>query len=202
MSDYTPKHLEYGGSIEFLTSFKLELYIEIGLRRHDRWPETLLYNPYVFHLSPPHLRDGLRALYLLLCASNLDRTQPQDCQSFQLFKLIVLHLDRASTEMAVIDPFLYTNQIYLEEEAKNKVQPQRCFNPTLKEVLKKEVLKLKDTGIIYPVSHSTWVSPTHVVPMKFGMTIVENSQDGKCIKVFMDDFTVYGNNFDSCLKSL
>ena len=25
---------------------------------------------------------------------------------------------------------------------------------------------------------------------------------GKCIEVFMDDFTVYGNNFDECLSSL
>ncbi|KAA0052112.1 hypothetical protein E6C27_scaffold578G001030 [Cucumis melo var. makuwa] len=43
-------------------------------------------------------------------------------------------------------------------------------------VVKKEVLKLKDTSIIYSILHSTWVSPIHVVPKKTGLTIVENSQ--------------------------
>ncbi|KAA0042324.1 Retrovirus-related Pol polyprotein from transposon 297 family [Cucumis melo var. makuwa] len=60
--------------------------------------------------------------------------------------------------------------------AKNKIQPQRRVNPNLKEFVKKEVFKLKDVGIIYPVPHSTWVSLIYVVPKKTGMTIVENSQ--------------------------
>ncbi|KAA0056280.1 uncharacterized protein E6C27_scaffold226G00500 [Cucumis melo var. makuwa] len=46
-----------------------------------------------------------------------------------------------------------------------------------KEVVKKEVLKLKDVGIIYPIPHSTWVSSILVVPKKISMAIVENSQD-------------------------
>ncbi|KAA0053241.1 Transposon Ty3-I Gag-Pol polyprotein [Cucumis melo var. makuwa] len=75
-----------------------------------------------------------------------------------------------------IDPCICTHRIHLKEEAKNNIQPQRCFNPTLKEVFKKEVLKLKDVGIIYLVLHSTWVSPIHVVPKKTDMTIMENSQ--------------------------
>ncbi|KAA0061335.1 RNA-directed DNA polymerase-like protein [Cucumis melo var. makuwa] len=40
----------------------------------------------------------------------------------------------------------------------------------------KEVLKLKDVGIIYPVPDSTWVSPIHVVPKKTGMTVVKNDK--------------------------
>ncbi|KAA0037874.1 hypothetical protein E5676_scaffold487G00360 [Cucumis melo var. makuwa] len=68
-------------------------------------------------------------------------------------------------------------------------------------VVKKEVLKLKDANIIYPILYSTWVTPIHVVPKKTGMTIVKNNQ-GKCIEVFADDFTVYGNDFDSCSNIL
>ncbi|KAL4036015.1 hypothetical protein IC575_004733 [Cucumis melo] len=68
------------------------------------------------------------------------------------------------------------HRIILEEGAKEKIQPQRRLNPTLKEIVMKEVLKLKDAGIIYPVPDSTWVSPIHVAPKKIGMTIVKNDK--------------------------
>jgi hypothetical protein len=47
----------------------------------------------------------------------------------------------------------------------------------MREVVKKEVLKLLHTGIIYPVPHSEWVSPVQVVPKKRGMTIVRNEKN-------------------------
>ena len=46
----------------------------------------------------------------------------------------------------------------------------------MKEVVKNEVLKLLDAGIIYPVADSKWVSPTQVVPKKSGVTVVENEK--------------------------
>ena len=46
----------------------------------------------------------------------------------------------------------------------------------MKEVVKKEILKLLDAGIIYPISNSNWVSPVHVVPKKGGITVVENDK--------------------------
>jgi len=45
------------------------------------------------------------------------------------------------------------------------------------EVVRKEVLKLLYTGIIYPISHSEWVGPVQVVPEKGGMTVVENEKN-------------------------
>ncbi|KAA0051761.1 retrotransposon gag protein [Cucumis melo var. makuwa] len=75
-----------------------------------------------------------------------------------------------------ISPTFCMRYIILEEGAKDKIQPQRRLNPTLKEVVMKEVLKLKDVRIIYPVSDSTWVSPIHVVPKKTRMTVVKNDK--------------------------
>ena len=49
---------------------------------------------------------------------------------------------------------------------------QRRFNPNMQEVVKKEVIKWLDAGIIYPISDSHWVSPTQVVPKKSGLTVV------------------------------
>ena len=42
----------------------------------------------------------------------------------------------------------------------------------MREVVKKEVLKLLHTGIIYPIQDSEWVSPVQVVPKNRGMTVV------------------------------
>ncbi|XP_035837089.1 uncharacterized protein LOC118485000 [Helianthus annuus] len=51
---------------------------------------------------------------------------------------------------------------------------QRRLNPNMREVVKKEVLKWLDAGIVYPISDSQWVSPTQTVPKKAGIQVVTN----------------------------
>ena len=51
------------------------------------------------------------------------------------------------------------------------------MNPTLQEVVRKEVLKWLDHGIIYPVSDSEWVNPVQVVPKKTGITVIRNDKN-------------------------
>ena len=46
----------------------------------------------------------------------------------------------------------------------------------MQEVVRAEVLKLFQAGIIYPISDSSWVSPTQVVPKKSGITVVQNDK--------------------------
>ena len=46
----------------------------------------------------------------------------------------------------------------------------------MKEVVQKEVTKLLEAGIIYPISDSPWVSPVQVVPKKGGMTVIHNEK--------------------------
>ena len=69
------------------------------------------------------------------------------------------------------------HKILLEDDAKPVVQRQRRLNPAMKEVVQKEVTKLLEAGIIYPISDSPWVSPVHVVPKKGGMTVVHNEKN-------------------------
>ena len=76
-----------------------------------------------------------------------------------------------------ISPLICTHKIYLEDNAKPSREMQRRLNPNMKEVVKAEVLKLLDVGIIYPISDSNWVSPTQVVPKKSGVTVVKNAND-------------------------
>ena len=65
----------------------------------------------------------------------------------------------------------------MEEGSKPSIENQRRLNPNMNEVVKKEIMKLLDAGIIYPISDSDWVSPIHVVPKKGGMTVVKNENN-------------------------
>ncbi|KAG7556813.1 Reverse transcriptase domain [Arabidopsis suecica] len=76
-----------------------------------------------------------------------------------------------------ISPSLCNHRIHLENESYSSIEPQRRLNPNLKEVVKKEILKLLDADVIYPISDSTWVSHVHCVPKKGGMTVVKNEKD-------------------------
>ncbi|GJV77848.1 reverse transcriptase domain-containing protein [Tanacetum coccineum] len=53
-----------------------------------------------------------------------------------------------------IDPQFCTHKILMEENAKPVVQHQRRVNPKIHEVIKQEVIKLLDAGLIYPISDS------------------------------------------------
>ncbi|GKE83813.1 hypothetical protein Tco_1557555, partial [Tanacetum coccineum] len=49
-----------------------------------------------------------------------------------------------------------THKILMEEDYKPTVQHQRRVNPKIHDVIKKEVEKLHDAGLIYPISDSPW----------------------------------------------
>ncbi|GJY81821.1 reverse transcriptase domain-containing protein [Tanacetum coccineum] len=76
-----------------------------------------------------------------------------------------------------IDPEFCSHKILLEDDYQPSVQHQRRVNPKIHDVIKKEVEKLLDAGLIYPISDSPWVSPVHCVPKKGGMTVVTNEEN-------------------------
>jgi hypothetical protein len=76
-----------------------------------------------------------------------------------------------------ISPTVCMHKILMEDDHKSVVQPQRRLNPAMKEVVRKEVVKLLDACLIYPISDSSWVSPVHVVPKKGGTTVIKNEKN-------------------------
>ncbi|GJR67438.1 hypothetical protein Tco_0013503 [Tanacetum coccineum] len=82
-----------------------------------------------------------------------------------------------TTNIPGICPSFCKHQIQLLDDKKPVVQKQRRLNPNMQEVVKKEIVKLLDTGIICPITDSPWVSPIHCVPKKGGITIVTNEND-------------------------
>ncbi|GKA35274.1 reverse transcriptase domain-containing protein [Tanacetum coccineum] len=55
-----------------------------------------------------------------------------------------------------VNPEFYTHKILMKEDYKPAVQHQRRVNPKIHDVIKKEVEKLLDAGLIYPISDSPW----------------------------------------------
>ena len=80
-------------------------------------------------------------------------------------------------ELKGISPSICMHKILLEETSKPFVEHQRRLNPVMKEVVRKEVLKLLNAGFIYAISDSPWVSPVHVVPKKGGFTVIRNEKN-------------------------
>ncbi|KAL5583274.1 hypothetical protein UlMin_015716 [Ulmus minor] len=102
-----------------------------------------------------------------------------DVQSDKLLDLLREHktaLGWTIADIKGISPLICSHRIHLEEGANPRRDPQKRLNPTMKEVVRKEVLKLLDARIIYPISDSKWISPTQVVPKKAGVTVVENEK--------------------------
>ena len=60
---------------------------------------------------------------------------------------------------------------------KSVVEIQKRLNPNMKEVISIEILKWVNTGIIFLISNSDWISPIHIVPKKGKMTLIVNEND-------------------------
>nr|GEV24222.1 reverse transcriptase domain-containing protein [Tanacetum cinerariifolium] len=76
-----------------------------------------------------------------------------------------------------IYPSFCKYKIQLLDDKKPDIQKQRRLNPNMQEVVKKEIMKLLDNGIIYLIADSPWVSPIHCIPKKGGIIVVTNEND-------------------------
>ncbi|XP_061338144.1 uncharacterized protein LOC133285009 [Gastrolobium bilobum] len=76
-----------------------------------------------------------------------------------------------------ISPSFCMHKILLTGPNSFSVEHQRRLNPIMKEVVRKEVIKWLDAGIIYPISDSSWVSPIQCIPKKGGITVEKNEKN-------------------------
>ncbi|XP_049352644.1 uncharacterized protein LOC125817112 [Solanum verrucosum] len=77
-----------------------------------------------------------------------------------------------------IPPGICTHKIDLDSDCKLSVEHQRRLNPQMQEVVKEDIIKLLDAGVIYPIVDIKWVSPVQCVPKKGGLTVVPNENGG------------------------
>nr|GEV95906.1 reverse transcriptase domain-containing protein [Tanacetum cinerariifolium] len=83
----------------------------------------------------------------------------KDEEKTTLIKVLKSHKQSLAWQLSdikVINPEFCTHKILMEDDFKPTVQHQRRVNPKIHEVIKKEVLKLLDARLIYPISDSPW----------------------------------------------
>ena len=136
-------------------------------------PPKLELKPLPSHLKYAFL--GVEETFPVIISSSLELDQEN--KLLEILKTHQTALGWTIEDIKGISPLICTHRIHLEEDVKSSRQPQRRLNPIMKEVVKKEVLKLLDVGVIYPIADSKWVSPTQVVPKKFGVTMVANENN-------------------------
>ncbi|XP_031120931.1 uncharacterized protein LOC116024170 [Ipomoea triloba] len=136
-------------------------------------PPKLEFKPLPSSLKYAFL--GPNNTYPVIIASNL--SQEQETKLLDVLKKYKSAIGWTVGDIKGISPTVCMHRILLEEGATPVRQPQRRLNPNMKEVVRAEVLKLLDSGIIYPISDSKWVSPVHVVPKKSGITVVTNEKN-------------------------
>ncbi|GJT68455.1 reverse transcriptase domain-containing protein [Tanacetum coccineum] len=127
---------------------------------------------------PPHLEyaylEGTSKLSVII-AKDLKREEKE-----QLLKVLKSHKRAIAWKISNIrgiGPNFYTHKILMEDDFKPAIQNQRRVNLKIHELIKAEVIKLLDAGLIYPISDSPWVSPIYVVPKKGGMTAITNGNN-------------------------
>ena len=147
---------------------------ELGQMNDDKpdEPPKLELKPLPIELKYAFLGDN--QTYPVVISSTL--TNEQEGKLIEVLKRYKKAIGWTLKDIKGINPLICTHRIHLEENAKTCQQPQRRLNPHMKEVVRAEVLKLLDVGIIYPISDSKWVSPTQVVPKKSGITVVKNEK--------------------------
>ncbi|XP_027184187.1 uncharacterized protein LOC113782494 [Coffea eugenioides] len=211
---------------------------------------VLELKPLPKHLKYAYLGNNEALSVIILFA--LSETQEE-----KLIRVLREHKETIGwtiTDIKGISPSISIHRIRLEEDAKPVRQAQRRLNSLMMEVVKNEILKLLDVGIIFAISDSLLVSLVQVVLKKAGV-IMEANQTGelapiaiapedqqkttftcpfgtfayrrmpfglcnapaifqrcmvsifseyveKIIEIFMDDFSVYGDSFDTCLDNL
>ncbi|RDX63566.1 hypothetical protein CR513_57981, partial [Mucuna pruriens] len=137
-------------------------------------------------LKPPielkPLPDHLKYAYLggeqqfpVIIASNLHQEQKE--KLLQVLRQHKKAIGWKLSDLPRINPSIYMHRILMEEEARPVRQQQRRLNPTILDVVKKEVTKLLAAGIIYPISYSNCVSLVEVVPKKSRVTVMKNRND-------------------------
>ncbi|XP_050889309.1 uncharacterized protein LOC127094528 [Lathyrus oleraceus] len=111
----------------------------------------------------------------VIISSNLDFDQED--KLLQVLKKHKKAIGWTLADLPGISPSTCMHRILLEDKAKTVRKPQIRLNPLILDVVKKEVTKLLQAGVIYPISDSKWVSLVQVIPKKSGLTVVKSEKN-------------------------
>nr|GEU74697.1 reverse transcriptase domain-containing protein [Tanacetum cinerariifolium] len=213
-----------------VVDFNADPRVPLILRRSFLKTERALIDVFEGELT---LRVGREAITF-----NLDQTLRYSANYNDMTVNQIDVIDMACEEYS--QEVLGFSDVIAKEDFEPMVQHQRRVNPKIHNVIKNEVLKLFDAGLIYPISDSPWMAYVHRLSlflnpinlkdqekttftclygtfayrcMPFGlcnasgtfqrcMMSIFHHMIEKTIEVFMDEFTVFENSFQTCLSHL
>ncbi|KAJ9556479.1 hypothetical protein OSB04_011093 [Centaurea solstitialis] len=122
------------------------------------------------HLKYVYLGEGENLSVII--SSRLDTSEEKKLVS--VLKRYKEAIGWTIADIKGLSPSTCMHKILMEDDFKPFREAQRRLNPPMMEVVKTEIQKLLDAGVIFAISDSKWVSPVQVVPKKAGVTVVEN----------------------------
>ncbi|CAN0898822.1 Retrovirus-related Pol polyprotein from transposon 17.6 [Linum grandiflorum] len=166
---------DFGETMEFLPQHVFEVSMEKPTQALPSvvHPPKLEQKPLPEHLKYAYL--GNDSTLPVIISSSL--TLEQEEKLLQVLRQHIKAIGWTIADITGISPAFCMHKILMEEGHKPTIEHHRRLNPHMKEVVQKEVMKLLDAGIIYPISDSPWVSPVQVVPKKGGITVVPNEKN-------------------------
>ncbi|KAK1626635.1 hypothetical protein QYE76_000950 [Lolium multiflorum] len=167
--------MEQCASIVLVPNNPLQQHLENNLGTTPPPKEDPVFDlkPLPDNLKYDHIDD--KKIYPVIISSKLSEIEDE-----RLLEILKKHrgvIGYTLDDLKGISPSICQHAINMEDDAKPVVEHQRRLIPKMKEVVRNEVFKLLEAGIIYPIADSRWVSPVHCVPKKGGMTVVPNDND-------------------------
>nr|GEU88152.1 putative ribonuclease H-like domain-containing protein [Tanacetum cinerariifolium] len=168
---------------QYMPSFKKELKVCEAKTVKSSIDEL----PEVEHKDlPPHLQyaflEGDNKLPVIITKELGDE------EKSALVKVLKSHKRAIAWKLSDIQGInleFYTHKILMEQDYKPAVQHERRVNPKIYDVIKKEVEKHLDAGLIYR-----------------SLIVHGSARVEKTMEVFINDFSVFGNSFENCLSRL
>ncbi|XP_062076221.1 uncharacterized protein LOC133780582 [Humulus lupulus] len=136
-------------------------------------PPKLELKPLPSHLKYAYLRDNETLPVIISAMLGAEK----ESLLLAVLKKYTRAIGWTMADIKGISPSFCMHKIMLEDCCNNSVEQQRRLNLIMKEVVRIEIIKWLDYGIVYPISDSSWVSPIQCVPKKGGVTVVANQNN-------------------------
>ena len=103
------------------------------------------------HLKYAYLGDNI----IFLVVISVELTHEQEVRLLEVLRQFKRALGWTLADINGISPAFCTHKILLEDCPRNFIEQQRRLNLIMEEVVKKEIIKWLDVGIIYPIFDSS-----------------------------------------------
>ncbi|XP_047249863.1 uncharacterized protein LOC124885667 [Capsicum annuum] len=181
-SEVVEEYDEVVTSLTGLGSYtKNPIKLDLDLKNHESPPaKPSIIEPPQLELDllpshPQYIFLGEEKTLSIIVAGDLEPCQVDALKS--IMKKFIQAIGWTIADIIGIPPEIRSHKIKLNVDHVPSMEHQRRLNQPIQEVVKKEIIKWLDAGVVYPILTSTWVSPIQCVSKKGGMTVFPNENN-------------------------